>query len=296
LRASHRTLASAVVVVAALGLATGACSTSVLIKPDDQAFTRAQHRLEKTTTLVEALAPPPAESALFMQAEAFRQYRFTPPPRRALSYLGEVAAAVTEFPVLQSLAGSLDLLDLRLRSNDAAIQLWETLLANRPTTVLRPLTLYRLGWAYRTSGVSGLPRGSGDEAWGALTRESPGTRLAALSLEAKSVPWKSKDAAAGWSVVPGLGQFYVGEKWNGAVRLAVALAAMAAIAVPVWVAYDRRSDLSWSRDWPLLATSVGGLVVLSIDYTTSYEDAMRGVVEWNERAEAAFDDAHPDAP
>jgi hypothetical protein len=296
LRASHSSLASAATIIATLGLASGACSTSVLIKPDDPAFARAQQRLEKTTTLVEALAPPPAERTLFLQAESFRQYRFTPPPRRALSYLGEIAAAVTEFPVLQSLAGSLDLLDVRLRSNDAAIQLWETLLANRPTTVLRPLTLYRLGWAYRTSGVSGLPRESGDDAWDVLARESPGTRLAALALDARSVPWKSKDAAAGWSVVPGLGQLYVGEKLNGTVRLAVALAAMAAIAVPVWVAYDRRSDLSWSRDWPLLATSVGGLIVLSIDYTTAYEDAMRGVVEWNERAEAAFDDAHPDAP
>jgi hypothetical protein len=210
--------------------------------------------------------------------------------------MGEIAAAITEFPVLQSLAGSLDLLDVRLRSSDAAIQLWETLLANRPATALRPLTLYRLGWAYRTSGVSGLPRESGDDAWDALAHESPGTHLAALALEAKSVPWKSKGAAAGWSVLPGLGQYYVGEKWNGTARLAVALAALTAVVVPVWIAYDRRSDLTWSRDWPLLATSVGGLIVLSIDYTTSYEDAMRGVVEWNERAEAAFDDAHPDAP
>jgi hypothetical protein len=46
----------------------------------------------------------------------------------------------------------------------------------------------------------------------------------------------------------------------------------------------------------LLAASIGGLAVLSFDYTTSYQDAMRGVIEWNERAQAAFEDAHPDAP
>jgi len=39
-----------------------------------------------------------------------------------------------------------------------------------------------------------------------------------------------------------------------------------------------------------------GLVVLSIDYTDSYRDAMRGVIQWNERAEAAFEDTHPLAP
>jgi hypothetical protein len=71
---------------------------------------------------------------------------------------------------------------------------------------------------------------------------------------------------------------------------------LAAVVVPVYVGYQRRTELTWQRDWPLLAASVGGLIVLSFDYTTSYEDAMRGAVEWNERAEASFQDAHPDAP
>jgi hypothetical protein len=277
-------------------LALASCSSSVLVRPDDQAFERAVTRLERTSARVEALHAPAREAAIFLQAEGFYRYRFTPPPRGALSYLAEVAAAATDFPAFQSLAGSLDLLDLRLRSDDAAVQLWETLLANHPTTSLRPLTLYRLGWAYRSSGASGFPRESGDEAFDALIVQAKGTPLAALALEAKAVPWKSKDSAAGWSVVPGLGQFYVGEKLSGTVRLAVALAALAAIVVPVYVGYQRRSDLSWEHDWPLLVTGVGGLIVLSIDYTQSYEDAMRGVVQWNERAEAAFDDAHPDAP
>jgi hypothetical protein len=288
------TVRAAVVAVALV--ATGGCSTSVLVRPDDATFARSAERVVKATAAVDALAPTPVERAQFLQAEGFYRYRFTPPSRGALAYVAEIAAAVTDFPAFQSLAGSLDLLDLRLRADDAAVQLWETLLANHPTTRLRPLTLYRLGWAYRSSGASGFPRESGDEAFDVLEREAPGTPLARLAVDARAVKWKSKDTAAAWSIVPGLGQMYVGEKARGALRLGLALAAVAAIAIPVVVAYERRADLDWSRDWPLLATGVGGLVLLSIDYTSSYEEAMRGVVEWNERAEAAFEDAHPDAP
>jgi hypothetical protein len=277
-------------------LLLGGCATGVLVRADDAAFARAEARLERTTGLVGALAAPAPERTLFLQAEGFYRYRFTPPPRRAISYVAEVAAAVTDFPALQSLAGSLDLLDLRLRADDAAIQLWETLLERDPTTALRSLTLYRLGWAYRTRGAAGFPRETGDEAFDALAREAPGTPLALLALDARRVVWKSKGAAAAWSIVPGLGQLYVGEKASGAARLAIALAAIAAIAIPVVVGYQRRSDLTWHRDWPLLATGLGGLIGLSIDYTSSYEDAMRGVVEWNERAERAFEDSHSDAP
>jgi hypothetical protein len=280
----------------AASAALSACSSSVLIRPDDATFARATARLERTAARVEALGAPPAERTLFLQAEGFFRYRFMPPPRGALSRAAEVAATITEFPALQSYAGSLDLLDVRLRANDAAVQLWETLLAAHPTTRLRALSLYRLGWAYRSTGVAGLPRESGDEAFDALVAEAPRTPLAALALDAKHAPWKSKGTAAAWSVVPGLGQLYVGEKASGAVRLAIALTAVAAIAIPIYVGYERREDLSWSRDWPLLATGLSGLFVLSIDYTQSYEDAMRAVVQYNERAEAAFDDAHPDAP
>jgi len=80
------------------------------------------------------------------------------------------------------------------------------------------------------------------------------------------------------------------------VRLAVALAAVAMVVLPSVVAYQRRSDLSWGRDWPLFASALGGLIVLNIDYTTAYEDALRGVVQWNERVESRFLDAHPGAP
>ena len=268
----------------------------MLIPADDATFVRAQHRLEATAARVEALKPPAQERALFMQAEGFYQYRFAPPSRGGVSYLGELGAAVTDFPVLQSFSGSLDLRELRLRSTDAAIQLWETLLAQQPKTVLRPLALYRLGWAYPTSDVLGLPRKTGSEAFDDLLAEAPGTNLAKLAREARAVPMKRKGTAAAWSVVPGLGQFYVGEKLSGTIRLGIALASLAAVVVPVYVGYQRRAELTWQRDWPLLAASVGGLIVLSFDYTTSYEDAMRGVVEWNERAEASFEEAHPDAP
>ena len=273
-----------------------ACASSALIQPDDPTFARAEQRMVKTAALVEEARPAADERALFLQAEAFHQYRFTPPARSAVSYLAEVAAAATDFPAFQSLAGSLDLVDLRLRANDAAVQLWETLLAHRPQTVLRPLTLYRLGWAYRNSSAAGLPRASGDEAFDSLAAEALGTRLGALAREAKAVPAKSKGAAASWSVVPGFGQFYVGERLNGAIHLTVGLASVAAISLPLYVVYERRSNLTWHRDWPLFAISFAGLIALSIDYTASYEGAMRGVVQWNERAEAAFEDAHPDAP
>ncbi len=231
-----------------------------------------------------------------MQAEGFYRYRFEFPRRSFGVHLAQIAAVTVELPALQALAGSLDLVDLRLKMSDAAVQLWETLLLEHPGTTLRPLTLYRLGWAYRSVGVSGFPRESGDEAFDVVAREQPGTPLAALALDAKRSPWKSKDTATGWSILPGLGQMYVGEYANGGARLAIALAAMAMIITPIAVAYSRRDDLSWGRDWPLLATGLGGLIVLSIDYTLAYQDVMRGVVQFNERAESAFASAHPDGP
>jgi hypothetical protein len=292
---ARRSVAVVAALVAAPALVVG-CAPSVLISPTDSTFVRSQSRLERTAARVEALGAPPQERALFMQAEAFYQYRFAPPARSTLAYVGEFAAAVTDFPALQSYSGSLDLRELRLRSSDAAIQLWETLLARQPSTVLRPLVLYRLGWAYPSSNVLGLPRKSGREAFAALVAENPGTPLAALAREAEALPLKRKGTAAAWSAFPGLGQFYVGEHLSGTIRVAVALAAITAVVVPATVAYQRRSELTWHHDWPLVAASLTGLIVLSFDYTASYQDAMRGVVEWNERAEAAFQDRHPDAP
>ena len=287
-----------IAVRAAIALGTCACGTSALVRDDDATFARANARLLRTTEEVDASGAPALERALFLQAEAFYRYRFDTTGRGGAAFTAEAAAAVTDFPALQALAGSLDLADLRLRSADAAVQLWETFLRRYPGSALRPLTLYRLGWAYRSVSISGLPRDSGDAAFDDLVRcpgSAPATMTEAVS-DARAVHWKSKDAAARWSLVPGLGQMYVGERGSGALSLAVALAAAAAIVTPIVIGASRSSELTWRHDWPLLASGVVGLVVLSIDYTTSYEAAMRGVVRWNEREEQKFEDSHPNAP
>ena len=66
------------------------------------------------------------------------------------------------------------------------------------------------------------------------------------------------------------------------------------IVVPAGIAYERRHDLSWSRDWPLIL--IGAVTILTSDYSSSYADAQRAVLDFNEQHEAAFEDAHPDAP
>jgi hypothetical protein len=293
---TDRTLAGAVLSLAAVLGAAGGCGHSTVIRRDDPVLDESQRRLATAAAAVEALGAPPMERQLFMQAESFYRYRFQAPPRNAASTLAVVAGVITELPVLQALGGSLDLQELRLRSPDGAIHLWETLLARDPRTVLRPLALYRLGWAYRNAGVSGLPRESGDAAFDELIAAAPGSPLAGLATAAKREPSKSKDAATGLSLVPGLGQFYLGHTLSGTVRLAVGVGSLALIAVPIYVAFQRGSDLSWSHDWPLLATGLGGLIVLSIDYTLSYQDAIAGVVEYNDRVEADFERRHPEAP
>jgi hypothetical protein len=297
-RCVHSVLPGRTNLLAATGLCfyLSACSTSVLIRPDDAAFNDAQQRLEHTVKLVDELEPSPSERDLFLQGESFYRYRFEPPPKGAGPYLAEGAAALTDFPGFQALAGSLELQDLRYRSYDSAIQLWETLLTRYPSTKLRSLTLYRLGWAYRNAGARGFPRESPDSAFDQLIQEDPHSPLSTLAHEAKSISWKSKASATTTSVIPGLGQIYVGETRNGLTRLGVAAVALAAVAAPFYIAHHRNEKLTWSRDWPLIASGFGGLIVLSFDYTTSYEDAMRGVVQWNERAEAEFNHLHPEAP
>lgn len=273
------------------------CSTtSVLIKPNDQNFNLSQKRFERTIILINESTSRPDERALFLQAESFYRYRFIPPQKSKLSFLAEAAASITDFPAFQSLAGSLNLLDLRVRSSDSAIQLWETFLTRYPQSPLRPLVLYRLGWAYRNVAATGLPRENPNEAFDELIRDHPTSFLAELSKEAKDVSWKSKSTAAKRSLIPGLGQIYVGETKSGVIRLSVALASVAAIVAPIYIATHRDSKLTLKHDWPLLATGLGGLIVLSFDYTSSYEDSMRGVVDWNEREENNFNSKHIEAP
>jgi hypothetical protein len=279
-----------------LAVVLGGCSSSVIVRTDDSAFLQAQDRLRRVESQIDELEPKAVERALFLQGESFYRYRFAPPPRNFVSHLATTMAVAIEPPMLQALAGSLDLIELRLRACDGAVHLWESLLAHHPRTKLRPLVLYRLGWAYRNTGVSGLPRESGDEAFDQLIREQPHSDLAGLAQKAKLTPSKSKEAATAWSLVPGLGQMYVGEVANGAARLAVALASAAMIVAPALIAYRRRDDLTWGGDWPLLATGVAGVVILSVDYTTAFQDALRGVVEFNERVAADFERRHPEAP
>src|SRR4029079_18775743 len=104
--------------------------------------------------------------------------RFQAPPRNAASTVAVVAAAITDLPAFQALAGSLDLIDLRLRGADGATHLWETLLVRDPNTALKPLALYRLGWAYRNAGASGLARAAGGAAVEARAPVAAGQALA----------------------------------------------------------------------------------------------------------------------
>jgi hypothetical protein len=274
-----------------------ACGGSALIRREDQTFSRSIARYEKTQELVAAEpVDERTEAAMFMTAEGLYRYRFDPPPRSAGSYVAQAAAAAIDLPALQAVASSLDLFELRLKMYDGAVQVWETLLERYPRSRLRPLALYRLGWAYRSVLSPGFPREEPDEAFAELARSHPASPLAAYAREAQAVPWKSQDMATTYSILPGLGQMYAGEYLNGAARMAVALVAAAAIVTPAFIAWQRREELAWGRDWPLLAVGLGGLIVLSIDYTMAYQDALRAVMQYNERMEAEFDRRHPGAP
>ena len=271
-------------------------STSVLVKAEDSTFKYAEDRLGHTSLLVSEIDAPAGEKALFLQAEGFYRYRFDPLEQSSAVYFAEAASAITDFPGFQSFAGSLSLSDIRLRSSDSAVQLWETLLLHHPQTKLRSLALYRLGWAYRNVGAEGLPRSSPNEAFDLLIKEEPNSKFADFANEAKKIEWKSKSTAAGRSIIPGLGQIYVGETKSGIARMAIATLAAIAVAAPLYESSRRGNDLRWDQDSGLILTGLAGLIVLSFDYTSSYQDAMRGVVQWNERVEHEFELSHPLAP
>src|SRR3954451_24587789 len=93
----------------------------------DPAFIAARQRLSRAEALAASSGAGDEERALFEQAESFYEYRPGFPARGAFGFLAEMAAVVTDFPALQSLAGTTDLGDLRLRSYDGAISLWEAL-------------------------------------------------------------------------------------------------------------------------------------------------------------------------
>ncbi|MDQ6952615.1 MAG: hypothetical protein Q9M15_03705 [Mariprofundaceae bacterium] len=268
------------------------CSTeSALIHRDDATFAKAQAHFQDIKKVVDNMNLPASESNLFLQAEGFYQYRFTPAKKSNVKYLAEAASAMTDFPGFQALAGSLDVEDLRFRSSDSAVQLWETLLQDYPNTLLKPLTLYQLGWAYRNIGAQGLPRSSPNEAFDELIQDQPHSNLAMLARDAKKVPYKTKEQARFRSLIPGMGQMYLGETQSGFTRLSIAVAGLIAMAVPIYNArYGKKPSLS------SLAMGFGGLVVLSFNFTNASEDAIHGVIRWNERAESEFQRQHPAAP
>jgi len=277
----------------AVVLVIAGCSHSVLIPRGDDTYRRAIAHYQRTRQLVAASFASDDDQTMFMQAEAMFRYRFAPHRSRGALF-AELLASATDLPMLEAVAGSLDLFALRLKTNDGAIQIWESLLDRSPTTPLRALALYRLGWAYRNHTVTGFV-GSTDVVFDALGREFPGSQLAQLGLAAKHSPHKSPTTATAWSILPGAGQIYAGETRNGLVRLGIAVAATTAVIVPSVIAYQR-NNLSFGGDWPLLLTGIAGATVLAVDYTNSYNDALRAVLEFNERSERAFEDEHPDAP
>jgi hypothetical protein len=285
--------------LAVAALVLGCSKSSVLVRRDDPTYERSVRRYERTRGLVEADAGATAEAPLFLQAEAFYRYRFEPPRRSFGGYLAQAAAAALDFPAFQAIAASMDLFDLRLKSNDGAIQIWETLLDRYPRTSLRPLTLYRLGWAYRNNITAGFPREDPNMAFDEVLREHGTSPLAALAAEAKAVPRKSPGTATGWSLIPGAGQIYAGETGNGLVRIAVAVVGAAMVVVPAVIAAtkaNRNEHISTGEGLAYAGVGIGGLVVLSIDYTLAYQDALRAVMQFNEREEVKFEDRHPEAP
>lgn len=261
-----------------------ACASSPLIRPGDAAFLRAQTRLAATQQRVLEQAGPGPESALFLQAESLYRDRFALRLHGAGSYAAQAAAAAIDFGPLSVLAASNGMADFRLMTYDGAAQLYEALLARFPRGRLAPLAQYRLGWAYRSVSLE-FPRDSEQ----AFTAAAQGG--VALATAAARAPWRSQETAVKLSLLPGLGQIYTGETANGVLRLVLAAAFLTLAIVPTVVAVHQH-DASWQR--LLLAT--GGLVGLQVVYTTAYQDAQRAALEFNEREEARFEDAHPDAP
>jgi hypothetical protein len=281
--------------VVVCAIAVTSCAHSALIARGDTSYQRALERYRLTRRLITESLAPEDDQDTFLMAEAMFRYRFAAPSRSPAAYVAEIGASLIDVPALESLAGSLDLYSLRLKTNDGAVQLWETLLARGSETPLAAFSLYRLGWAYRKSVVSGMPRSS-DRAFDDLVKQHPASPLVPLAVAAKHVRWKSPGTATAWSLIPGAGQIYAGKYGSGAIRLAIAAVAAAAIVLPAVVAYEKRDELSWSSDWPLIVSGVVGGTVLTVDYSRAYDDALRDVIEIDDEHEAAFEAAHADAP
>ncbi len=267
------------------------CATTAPLRTDDPVFAAAEGHLRESDARLGGTGAPSPDEVLFLQGESLFFYRFALARSRGTrSYAAQAAAAFADFAPLTVLSASQGLLDLRLHAYDGAAQLYTTLASAYPRSARRPAALYRLGWACRSTSEDAFPcspRGAMD----ALQREYPDSPLAPLARDALRVPMKSLDRATTWSILPGAGQIYVGEVLNGTVRLSVGAAFGALALVPI-VAMIRARRFGW---FPSALSAVGG-IGLQVTYTTAYQDAQRAVLEYNERQEAAFEAAHPDAP
>jgi hypothetical protein len=273
--------------IAAMALC--ACANSPLIRRADPQFDDAQSQLERTAERVRADAASPDEAALFLQAESFYRYRWSLRLHDSRAYALQTVAAAIDFGPFSALASTNGVGDLRLGAYDGAAQLYEAHLERFPQSRLAPLALWRLGWAYRAGQVKEFPRGT-DEVFAELIRRGD-PQLSPLAAQARAAPWRSQDTAVGLSALPGLGQIYCGETANGVVRMVLAAGFAALFAAPLALAV-RQGSLGWQR----LAASTAGFVGLQVVYTTSYQDAQRAALEFDEREEAAFRAANPEAP
>lgn len=271
-----------------------ACTPSALLRPDDASFHTAHRELTRSVEATQPAAsaePPAPDTVLWLQAESFYRYRFDlDTPRSTGSYVAQLAAAATDFAPLLVAASEEGMMDLRLHAYDGAAQLYEELLARYPDSRYRPLALYRLGWAYRSTLTEGFPRDSA-RALEQLQREYPDAPVAVLVPQLQDVPWKSQNTASVLSLIPGAGQMYVGETANGLARLGLSLG-FAALAVVPLVSLAQERHLRWV---PIIL-STAGFAGLQVSYTAAYQDAQRAVLQFNERQEAAFAASHPEAP
>jgi hypothetical protein len=106
-----------------------------------------------------------------------------------------------------------------MQAYNGAVQVYEALIERYPDSELKPLVLYRLGWAYRNIGMEGFPR-NGQDVLKELLNGYPASPFAPWAAEMIQLPFKTQGKAAAWSLIPGAGQMYVGEWRMGAIRLA----------------------------------------------------------------------------
>jgi len=202
----------------------------------------------------------------------------------------KVIAAATDFAPISVWAASTEINQLRMQSYNGATQLWETMLLKFPNSQLKPLTLYRLGWSYRNVSIDGFPRNDID-VLDALTNEYPSSPYTPLAKEMMSLPFKTQNKAAAWSLLPGAGQMYVGDWKLGVLNFSIASGFAAMAVIPAITMVNNKK-----LDWLGLGMTTVGIIGLQVTYTVSCEDAQRRAIKFNENQEREFEIHHPIAP